>query len=72
MENKWIKDYIRGKIGLYERRVERLQERELMRTCEDRELTEEKMRWYWKEEELIEILQEILKREGKLKGDELK
>ena len=63
-----IKKLIRSRVGIYEMKVEALQER-LLVMPEERELREgferELKELYWRDEELLELLSEISKVEEK-------
>lgn len=59
-----IKKIISKKVGIYERKIEMLQEKIMLLGDKDTsELREEMMEWYYKDEELLDLLQEIVRRE---------
>lgn len=62
-----IKKILGKRIALYERRVEKLQEEYLMIPEEVRDkssVKEEMLKWYYKDEELLEVLREVVLEEG--------
>lgn len=66
-----IKEIVKKKIGLYERRIEAIQERLLrgegIKRIREESPEEQLKKWHYREEELLEILEEIVKEERKEK-----
>lgn len=59
-----IKKIISRRVGIYERKIEVLQEKIMLLGDNDTsKLKEDMMKWYYRDEELLDLLQEIVRRE---------